>query len=614
MEARRRFAIALSFAGEQRAKTVEPVAQALARQYTQERVLYDHFHREEFARPNLNVHLPNLYRAESELVVVVLSPDYPKKKWCGLELRFIRELIENQPNRVMLLAVGDPGDLSHLGILPGDGYLSLDSMSPKKIAASIVKRYDQETGKLEKYGVTVEATAEDHGKNPGMATTTDHAEDPSSGHTPAGKAFWKKLLPVWGHLKEIGYLSAIQAEFPDSRVEQSPVVFYCLCVESGVDPYKLLIRLRRALSEVAPDRKVALLQLPEPVRKLLTSMALAVSERCIREHPATRFTKDETTSNGLNVSVEQTISAYLIAAAWLGLSPYIEFENGSLMAPACIETFNAPSEYKCKTPMDSIRAAVLALGKRFEVFQPSNPGSSLPSPRLVRELVLEDMEKLGIGVVLAVRAGETDHILADPRIREQAHDELRLPTVIFGLPANTDDALEVLLTDLTTLIMNLSPGHPSREERRITMKSDQSTESPSSPTYIFNAPVGKVGDGNGDSVAQANAPGSQAAARDIHNASQEGFDQLLDAFLVLARAHAAPEIMERVEAQAKEIKEAVADPDRGPKSAKLLKYALDGLETLSKGVDNGAKLLEKLAPVKDWLLSSWDSLALLYNK
>ena len=61
----KRFAIALSFPGERR-KVVEEVAELLAARFGRERVLYDRFHRAEFAQPDLDVYLPKLYRTESE--------------------------------------------------------------------------------------------------------------------------------------------------------------------------------------------------------------------------------------------------------------------------------------------------------------------------------------------------------------------------------------------------------------------------------------------------------------------------------------------------------------------------------------------------------------------
>lgn len=39
----------------------------------------------EFARRNLGIYLPNLYHDQSDLVVVVVCPDYDEKEWTGLE-------------------------------------------------------------------------------------------------------------------------------------------------------------------------------------------------------------------------------------------------------------------------------------------------------------------------------------------------------------------------------------------------------------------------------------------------------------------------------------------------------------------------------------------------
>ncbi len=99
--------VALSYAGEDRPQ-VGPLAEALALTWGRQRILYDQFHQAEFARPNLDVYLPQLYRDQADLIVVVLSPDYPRKMWCGLELRWIRQLIlKGDAGRIMLLSLGD---------------------------------------------------------------------------------------------------------------------------------------------------------------------------------------------------------------------------------------------------------------------------------------------------------------------------------------------------------------------------------------------------------------------------------------------------------------------------------------------------------------------------
>lgn len=137
---RRRFTVAFSHAGEDRSR-VEPLAEALAQRLGRQQVLYDRFHEAEFARPGLDVYLPRLYRDESELIVVVLSPDYPRKAWCGLELRWIRQLLLGPGSeRIMLLSLGDPQDLSSLGLGPGDGYLEVSRRSAAEVVERILER------------------------------------------------------------------------------------------------------------------------------------------------------------------------------------------------------------------------------------------------------------------------------------------------------------------------------------------------------------------------------------------------------------------------------------------------------------------------------------------
>ena len=121
-----------------------PLAERLARRLGKERVLFDRFHEAELARPDLDVYLPRLYRDHTALIVVVLSPDYGRKRWCGLEWRWIRQLIlESAQERIMLLRLGDPGDLSELGILAGDGYLDIGRRPTAEVVARIEERLRQ---------------------------------------------------------------------------------------------------------------------------------------------------------------------------------------------------------------------------------------------------------------------------------------------------------------------------------------------------------------------------------------------------------------------------------------------------------------------------------------
>lgn len=136
----RRFDIALSFPGEHRDYVAE-VAAHLATAFGEERVLYDKYHDAEFARLDLDVYLPSLYREHSELIVVFLCPEYANKRWCNLEWRHIRQLISTaDAGRIMFLSLGNPGDLSGIGILSGDGYIDVQALVPQAAAEKILKR------------------------------------------------------------------------------------------------------------------------------------------------------------------------------------------------------------------------------------------------------------------------------------------------------------------------------------------------------------------------------------------------------------------------------------------------------------------------------------------
>jgi len=137
---RRRFEVALSFPGEHR-EYIKKVAAHLATKFGEERVLYDHYHDAEFARLDLNIYLPALYRKNSELIVIFLCPEYVAKHWCKLEWRHIRELIATvDAKRIMLLSFGNPGDLSDIGILGGDGYINILPLATLTTAEKILKR------------------------------------------------------------------------------------------------------------------------------------------------------------------------------------------------------------------------------------------------------------------------------------------------------------------------------------------------------------------------------------------------------------------------------------------------------------------------------------------
>jgi tetratricopeptide (TPR) repeat protein len=135
-----RFTVALSFPGEHR-EFVSRVADQLSSTLSPDRVLYDKYHDEEFARLDLNTYLPALYRKDSQLIVIFLCPEYAAKLWCRLEWRHISQLIASvDAKRIMFLSFGNPGDLSDLGILSGDGYIDILPLTPEIVAEKIRKR------------------------------------------------------------------------------------------------------------------------------------------------------------------------------------------------------------------------------------------------------------------------------------------------------------------------------------------------------------------------------------------------------------------------------------------------------------------------------------------
>jgi hypothetical protein len=136
----RRFRVALSFPGERRS-FVAQIAANLATAYGRTRVLYDQFHEAEFTQPDLDVYLPNLYRTNSDLICIFLCADYAKKRFCNLEWRFIRQLIASEEQgRIMFLSFDPIAAIPEIGILSGDGYVSIGSRTAEQIAALINER------------------------------------------------------------------------------------------------------------------------------------------------------------------------------------------------------------------------------------------------------------------------------------------------------------------------------------------------------------------------------------------------------------------------------------------------------------------------------------------
>lgn len=138
------FKVAFTFAGESR-DLVENIAEEISKFFDKHEILYDKYHKANFARPQLDLYLQKLYHDCSDLIVVFLCEDYPQKRWCGIEWRSIRDILNNfDYKRIMFIKATDK-DLNEVNI-PGfyeseDGYIDANEHTPKEIASMILERY-----------------------------------------------------------------------------------------------------------------------------------------------------------------------------------------------------------------------------------------------------------------------------------------------------------------------------------------------------------------------------------------------------------------------------------------------------------------------------------------
>lgn len=132
-----KFKVALSFPGEKRGY-VSTVVEVLRDKIGDDKIFYDYDYQSQLARPNLDTMLQNIYRNNSNLIVVFLCEEYVNKQWCGLEWRAIREIIKSkEDNKVMFIRF----DNAHVdGVLSIDGYIDANHFSENEIAQFIVER------------------------------------------------------------------------------------------------------------------------------------------------------------------------------------------------------------------------------------------------------------------------------------------------------------------------------------------------------------------------------------------------------------------------------------------------------------------------------------------
>lgn len=133
------FLASFSFPGEVR-DVVKEVADELEHLLGSHSYFYDNNYKSQLARPSLNTLLQDIYRNRSKLVVVFLSEDYQRKKWCGVEFRAIQEMIMEMEHEKILYVRMDNGKVE--GVFNTDGYLDGRTLSPSEIAQCITERVE----------------------------------------------------------------------------------------------------------------------------------------------------------------------------------------------------------------------------------------------------------------------------------------------------------------------------------------------------------------------------------------------------------------------------------------------------------------------------------------
>lgn len=133
----KRFRIAFSFAGEKR-EFVSQVAEILAKKFGEDKILYDRFHEAEFGNWKLGLLLQSLYHDQSEMIVVVVCPDYVKKDWCGLEWVAIHGMLMSGKDREIMLCRFERAEIE--GLHENAGFVELDDKMAAQAAERILQR------------------------------------------------------------------------------------------------------------------------------------------------------------------------------------------------------------------------------------------------------------------------------------------------------------------------------------------------------------------------------------------------------------------------------------------------------------------------------------------
>lgn len=157
MDTKKRFRIAFSFAGEKR-DFVAQVAAILASRFGQTAILYDKYHEAEFARYDLGIHLPKLYRDESDLIVAVLCKEYDAKLWTGWEWMAIHAQLTKTEGAKVMLSRFDHAEVD--GLFENAGFIELDDKTPEQAATLILERLALNEGRPKDHYIKPETSSQ----------------------------------------------------------------------------------------------------------------------------------------------------------------------------------------------------------------------------------------------------------------------------------------------------------------------------------------------------------------------------------------------------------------------------------------------------------------------
>lgn len=132
-----KFKVALSFPGEKR-DYAKKVSEILSKELGEHKVFYDNFYQSQLARPNLDILLQNIYRNQSELIVIFLCKEYAQKEWCGLEWRAIRDIIKSKQDDQLMFVRFDDAPID--GVFSIDGYIDANNTLEEELSNLVIER------------------------------------------------------------------------------------------------------------------------------------------------------------------------------------------------------------------------------------------------------------------------------------------------------------------------------------------------------------------------------------------------------------------------------------------------------------------------------------------